>query len=345
LPHEQDFDWSVATAERALAYLKQLRVPPAPRHFELLFAYAAGHNQALNAALRNTVLTHGGLPEPELERLLKTHLAHHRLNEKVGEVSADVTAELGKVVHNIEAALRSTGDFSQSLEALVPQLGHALSAGELKTVVETLVAATRHLAENSRELEKRITVSKQLIQDLHQDLEAVRADSLTDELTGIANRKRFGQVLKMEAFEAKESGDPLCLALADVDNFKRLNDSFGHQAGDQVLRLIAQTLKHNIRSGAHACRYGGEEFALLLPKTELLDAVGLANTICTTVRARELVKKSRAQSLGHITLSIGVAAYRSGESEDAFVQRADECLYLAKQRGRDRVEVDVTLAA
>jgi diguanylate cyclase len=346
LPHEQNFDWSVATAERALAYLKQLRVPPSPRHFELLFAYAAGHNQELNAALRKTVLTHGGLPEPELQRLLKAHIAHHRLNEKVGEVSADVAAELGEIEQNIDAALRSTGDFGQSLEAPVPQLGRTLSASELKTVVETLAAATGHIAENCRELERRIAASKKLIQELHQDLEAVRAESLTDELTGMANRKRFGQVLKMEAFEAAESGDPLCLALADVDNFKRLNDSFGHQAGDQVLRLVAQMFSQAIKTGAHACRYGGEEFALLLPKTGLPDAVVIANTIRTRVRARELVKRSRAQSLGRITLSIGVTAYRPGESEDAFVQRADECLYLAKQRGRDRVEVEEdTLAA
>jgi diguanylate cyclase len=222
----------------------------------------------------------------------------------------------------------------------MPHLGGGLSARDLKMVVEALVDATKHVAEQSRALERRIAASKAVIQDLHQDLETVRAESLTDEMTGLANRRRFGQVLKMEAFEARETGDPLCLALADVDNFKRLNDSFGHQAGDRALRVVAQMFQRSIKTGAHACRYGGEEFALVLPRTELADAVALANNIRWTVKERELVKKLRGQPLGYVTLSIGVAAYRPGEPVDDLVHRADAYLYAAKQRGRDRVEAD-----
>ena len=339
MSQEQDFDWTVATAERAIAYLKQLNVPPGPKPFELLFAYAAGHDPKLNAAVR-TALAHGALHDTELQSLLKTHLQPNRLDEKIDAVSAEVSAELGEIVHNSDDALHSTGDFGLSLEALMPHLGGALSARELKMVVEALADATKHVAERSRELERRITASKALIQDLHQDLEAVRAESLTDEMTGLANRRRFGEVLKMEAFEARESGDPLCLALADVDNFKRLNDSFGHQAGDRALRVVAQMFQHSIKIGAHACRYGGEEFALVLPRTELADAVDLANIIRGAVKERELVKKSREQSLGHVTVSIGVAAYRPGEPVDELIHRADAYLYAAKQRGRDRVEAD-----
>jgi diguanylate cyclase len=262
------------------------------------------------------------------------------LDEKVETVSAEVSAELGEIVHNIDDALRSTGNFGLSLEALMPHLGGTLSASDLKMVVEALAEATKHVAEHSRALERRITASKAVIQDLHQDLETVRAESLTDEMTGLANRRRFGQVLKMEAFEARESGDPLCLALADVDNFKRLNDSFGHQAGDRALRVVAQMFQRSIKTGAHACRYGGEEFVLVLPRTELADAVALANTNRWTVKERELVKKLRGQLLGRVTLSIGVAVYRPGEPVDDFVRRADAYLYAAKQRGRDRVEAD-----
>jgi len=300
---EQEFDWTIGTAERAAAYLNQLSVAAA------------------------------GAPPS----LLKTHL---KLDEKVDAVSAEVSAELGAIVHNIDGALHSTGKFGLSLEALMPHLGGALSTRDLKMVVEALADATKHVAEYSRELERRITASKAVIQDLHQELEAVRTESLTDDMTGLANRRRFGQVLKMEVFEARESGNPLCLALADVDNFKRLNDSFGHQTGDRALRVVAQMFQHSIKAGAHACRYGGEEFVLVLPRTELAAAIDLANTIRGAVKARELVKQSRGQSLGHVTLSIGVTAYRPGEPMDDFVHRADAYLYAAKQRGRDRVEAE-----
>jgi diguanylate cyclase len=306
MAQEQEFDWTIATAERAAAYLRQFNVPL----------------------------------DTELQGLLNTHLPPNRLNEKVDAVSAEISAELGEIVHNIDDALHSTGNFGLSLEALMPFLGGALSPRDLKMVVEALADATKHVAEHSRALERRITASKAVIQDLHQELEAVRAESLTDEMTGLANRRRFGQVLKMEVFEARETGDPLCLALVDVDNFKRLNDSFGHQAGDRALRVVAQMFQHSIKAGAHACRYGGEEFVLVLPRTELAAAVDLANTIRGAVKARELVKQSRGQSLGHVTLSIGVAAYRPGEPVDDFVHRADAYLYAAKERGRDRVEAE-----
>jgi len=306
MAQEQEFDWTIATAERAAAYLRQFNVPL----------------------------------DTELQGLLNTHLPPNRLNEKVDAVSAEISAELGEIVHNIDGALHSTGNFGLSLEALMPFLGGALSPRDLKMVVEALADATKHVAEHSRALERRITASKAVIQDLHQELEAVRAESLTDEMTGLANRRRFGQVLKMEVFEARETGDPLCLALVDVDNFKRLNDSFGHQAGDRALRVVAQMFQHSIKAGAHACRYGGEEFVLVLPRTELAAAVDLANTIRGAVKARELVKQSRGQSLGHVTLSIGVAAYRPGEPVDDFVHRADAYLYAAKERGRDRVEAE-----
>jgi diguanylate cyclase len=225
---DQDLDWTVATC---------------------------GTGRRLSQAAKRA-------PDSEPPSLLETHL---KLDEKVDAVSAEVSAELGEIVHNIDDALRSTGTFGLSLEALMPHLGGALSARDLKMVVEALADATKHVAEHSRALERRITLSKLLIQDLHQDLEAARADSLTDDMTGLANRRRFGQVLKMEAFEARETGNPLCLALADVDNFKRLNDSLGHQAGDRALRVVAQMFQHSIKSGAHACRYGGEEFALCYP--------------------------------------------------------------------------------
>lgn len=328
----------MATAERALAYLKQLRTPPAPRNFELLFNYVAGHNPELNAALRRAILAHAGLSEIDADRLLRAYVPQYRLDEKVEEVGDELSAELASIVADIQHAARSTGDLGKSLQALMAHLGQASSAEQIKLVVGALVVAARAMAENSLKLEARIAQSKHLIQDLHQDLEALRAESLTDELTGIPNRKRFGQLLKMETLEADESGDPLCLAIVDVDNFKRVNDRFGHQTGDQVLRLVAQTLRRHMRPGDHAARYGGEEFALLLPRTGLREAVRITEQIRKAVGSREIIKRSSRQCIGLLTLSIGVTPYRLGETPDCFIGRADRCLYDAKQRGRDRVE-------
>ncbi len=340
MPDDSNFEWAVATGERALIYLKQLHTPPVPRNYELFFTYAAGYNRELNDAVRDAVFAHASLPEADVEHLLATHFPQHRLNEKVGEVGAQVVAELKQVIDTIHTASRSSEDFGQSLEQVAQQLGGIATAEQLKAVVEALLQVTHHMADHSRNLAKRAGDSKTLIQNLHQVLEMVRADALTDGLTGIANRRRFDQVLEMESVEAEHSGDPLCLALADVDHFKRFNDNFGHQTGDQVLRVVAQTLKNNIKGGDHVARYGGEEFALLLPRTALPDAVTLAEKLKAALKARQLVKKSTQQALGTLTLSVGVAAYRRGEPLQALVQRADRCLYVAKQGGRDRVECE-----
>jgi diguanylate cyclase len=254
LSDDRNFDGAVATAERALVYLKQLRTPPVPQNFELLYTYAAGHNAELNEALRDAVFAHARLPEAEIQRLLAAHIPRHRLNAKVGEVGAQMSSELKQVIDTIHTASRSTEDFGQALEELVPQLDRAVSPEQLKTVAEALLLVTRRMAEHSRTLAERAVDSKRLIQDLHQVLEAIGIESLTDDLTGIANRRRFEQVLEIETVEADESADPLCLALVDVDHFKRFNDNFGHQTGDQMLRVVAQTLKHNVKAGDHAAR-------------------------------------------------------------------------------------------
>ena len=123
-----------------------------------------------------------------------------------------------------------------------------------------------------------------------------------------------------------------------IDHFKLYNDTYGHQTGDQVLRLVAHTLKTNVKGRDLAARYGGEEFAIILPHTTLDDALKLAEQIRRAVYTKELVKKTTAESLGRITISIGAALYRPGESVEALIHSADSCLYAAKHAGRNMVK-------
>jgi diguanylate cyclase len=125
--------------------------------------------------------------------------------------------------------------------------------------------------------------------------------------------------------------------LTDIDHFKAFNDNFGHLTGDQVLRLVAMAVKHNVKGKDTAARYGGEEFAVVLPNTALRAAVTVAEHIRRAVMAKELMKRSTGEQLGGITISIGVAALRKGDSGQSLIERADICLYAAKRHGRNRV--------
>ena len=156
----------------------------------------------------------------------------------------------------------------------------------------------------------------------------------SDSLTGLANRYALDLLLDQQARMATRHKSPMSAIMLDIDHFKALNDQYGHLAGDEVLRRIAATLKQSLRASDIACRWGGEEFLLILTNTELAAATTVASTL------RERIEKSRHAFNGQliaVTVSAGVAAYRPDESRDGFVARADALLYRAKNEGRNRV--------
>ncbi|BAN47794.1 diguanylate cyclase [Metapseudomonas resinovorans] len=209
-------------------------------------------------------------------------------------------------------------------------------------VQEELLRAQQQLVDSlktsERELELRVAQRTDELQVLNARLEAL---SLTDALTGIANRRHFDQVLAQEWGRAQRIGEPLALAILDVDWFKHYNDHYGHPAGDSCLRQIAQALAATVcRSGDLVARYGGEEFVFLAPMTDAAGAQGIARKLVQAVA--ELALPHAQSPMGHVTVSIGVAAMQPGPagSPGLLLQRADAALYQAKKRGRSRVECE-----
>jgi diguanylate cyclase len=179
---------------------------------------------------------------------------------------------------------------------------------------------------------------------LRTKLADVRKESMTDPLTHIANRKAFDESIRGALAAVAEDGEAATLLLCDIDHFKNFNDNWGHQTGDQVLRLVAACLAENVKGRDTAARYGGEEFAVLLRGTPLEAATRVANQIRTTVETKKLVKKSTGDILGSITISIGVAQLAAGETAENVIRRADACLYGAKHNGRNLVVNEVIRA-
>jgi diguanylate cyclase len=129
--------------------------------------------------------------------------------------------------------------------------------------------------------------------------------------------------------------------MADIDHFKSFNDHYGHQTGDQVLRLVALSVKQNVKGRDVAARYGGEEFVVALPSTSLQSAITVADQIRRAVMTKELMKRSSGERLGRVTISIGVAVMRPSDTPQLLIERADMCLYAAKRHGRNRVICEV----
>ena len=220
-----------------------------------------------------------------------------------------------------------------------------MSLGQMRETANRLLRETRLMQDTNLRLEQRLEGSRDDIASLQRDLDEVRRESMLDPLTKIYNRKCFDEGLLRSISEANQNRQPLCLLLVDIDHFKRFNDTYGHQTGDQVLRLVAMTLKSNIKGKDIVARYGGEEFAAILPSTDLDGAVILADNIRRAIQAKELLKRSTNEKLGRITASFGAALYRPGEGASALIERADRCLYAAKHAGRNRVFSETELSS
>jgi diguanylate cyclase len=332
-----------ALAKTALALMAECSVIATPDNFELFYAYASGENPAITQAMGALISARRPFTPDILMDLRLRCLSGARAARAMEDLGSNMRCVIDDVLGKLEASARDTSNYKNTLSAATGELGAGFGEGnrtpaDLRALVDGLIAATRAMEVRTRSLEGELQVSSQQVNELRSKLDNVRKESLTDPLTGIANRKAFDdavhQVLEQMAMG---NGEEVALLLCDIDHFKTFNDTWGHQTGDQVLRLVASCLADNVKGRDTAARYGGEEFAVLLRGTGLVAATRVANQIRESVRTKKLVKKSTGEILGTITISVGVAQFMPGESVDSAIRRADACLYGAKHHGRNLV--------
>jgi diguanylate cyclase len=334
---------TLAYAETAMGQIKALRQPATPRNFEIWYTYATGHNPELNQTINDTLVREGRLTEQDLAGIYNRFLSPARFSDRVDEVGARIVGEIEQVMSMIENAIGNSTGFSESLAGAQQEIVSSTDRDQLRFIVETLVRATKEVEDANQTLQKRLVDSREEINVLQENLDAVRTESLTDPLTTLANRKYFEDSIKQFLDESDKNGTPLSVILTDIDHFKKFNDTYGHLTGDQVLRLVAIALKQNVKGHDVAARYGGEEFVVLLPRTALLAAVTVADNIRRAVMGKELMRRSTGETLGRVTISLGVAGWRKGDTVAALLERADACLYAAKHGGRNCVVAETAL--
>ncbi|MGB7260231.1 MAG: diguanylate cyclase [Pseudolabrys sp.] len=335
--HLDDHERTMAFAQIALDQIKALHQAASPRNFEIWYAYATGYNQPLNQRINELLGQNGGLTEGDLEQVYETYLSPTRFTERIDKVGNQVMGEIEQVMAMIDAAAGSASTYTESLADMTEKLGDSKDREGIRAIVESLVQTTREMEASNQKLEERLSASKQEINDLQENLEAVRTESLTDPLTQLANRKFFDTAIEQAIADSRTRNEPLSLMMTDIDHFKTFNDNYGHLTGDQVLRLVALSVKQNVKGQDTAARYGGEEFAIVLPNTVLRSAITVADHIRRAVMTKELMKRSTGEHLGRVTISIGVATLKKGDTAQMLIERTDGCLYAAKRHGRNRV--------
>ncbi|MCX9156191.1 GGDEF domain-containing protein [Niveibacterium sp. 24ML] len=276
------------------------------------------------------------------KRLRDVILKQGVLKKSLVDAQERLKAMLSGFVDHLTDFYATTGGYRDRLEHCATQVAEAQSIGDLASVVEEIIRETRSVqirTENSRgelaTLKQQADAASAEVARLKQELDSASEMVRHDPLTGALNRKGLDETLEREVGRAERSGTQICVALIDVDNFKQLNDTLGHTAGDEALVHLARVIGDTIRPQDSVARYGGEEFILVLPDTDLDSAVTVVQRL-----QRELTKRFflHDNSKRLITFSAGVSELDIKQPAKRSIDRADEAMYRAKRAGKNRVE-------
>lgn len=330
-------------AERALEILEERGYPPNPANFTIWYTHLSGKFPDLSEEVTRSESEEGGLTSEMSGQLFRKFFTQGEQEQALQDTGAKISQEMSEVLKILAEASGDAESFQSSLQSNLKDLTDDQGLDAITKAMKSLVGEAQKIQSSNADMQKRLEASSKEIMNLQENLDAVKKEALTDGLTGIGNRKTFDIAIERAIEEAKETGAPLTLAMTDIDFFKKFNDTYGHQTGDQVLKLVAKILDSNVREGETAARYGGEEFGLIMPGADLAEAAAICERVRTTVSSKQIRNRTTGESMGNITLSLGIALFRPEDTATDLLQRADAGLYYAKGAGRNQVVLETQI--
>jgi len=255
------------------------------------------------------------------------------LETRVRELDRELTTIAGLIQSHLEAS----GRYGESLAQAGRNLPSSIDPEKVRGVVRRLIEANEQMQRETSELSERLEKSRSQVAALRSRLVEAQAIGMSDSLTSLGNRRSFDVNLAEKIAEARAQKSEMCLVLGDLDHFKKINDNFGHPFGDLVLKFFAELLSKNIKDCDFAARFGGEEFAMILPRMKLDEAMQLTERIRGRLEAQQWMNSQNGQLFSKITASFGLVRLCEADDEETLLQRADTMLYEAKRAGRNRI--------
>jgi diguanylate cyclase len=274
-------------------------------------------------------------------RLKEVIFKQSQLKHSLNEARESLKQMLAGFVDHLAEFADSTSDYHDKIEICADRISNADDISELEDVLAEVIRETKIIQLNAQRSRDELRNAKQSVEDAEKRIgelqaELDKASTLVrhDQLTGVLNRRGLEEAFEKETARAQRRQSTLCVALLDIDNFKKLNDTLGHDAGDAALVHLTTVIRETMRPQDTVARFGGEEFIILLPDTPLEDAQTALVRLQRELTRRIFLHNNNRQL---ITFSAGVTDLRAGDTQSSVSKRADEAMFAAKQAGKNRV--------
>ncbi|PWI32643.1 GGDEF domain-containing protein [Vibrio albus] len=337
--NKEEFQKSTENLRKAVPLMIKNQVPTTPTNYALWYTYVDEAQPELNLELDKIVTEYGLCPPSSCEYLYK-HFIADKAETDVQELRSNLEILVNEIFMSMKDTLANTQDFQDMLDKHLGSLEQvdreSVSFEEVIGLLQNFVSESHEIKNSTHFFHQQLNNASKEITELKQQLEKVQKDALYDSLSSLLNRGAFDRDLATMC-QADKQKLPLCLILLDIDRFKDLNDKFGHVFGDMVIKAIAKRLQLGCREGITAYRYGGEEFALLVPNKSLRSAIQFADSIRRSIEKISIKDKRTGEQVENISASFGVAELNEGEQPINLIDNADQQLYQAKSLGRNRV--------
>ncbi|MEQ1687098.1 MAG: GGDEF domain-containing protein [Sphingopyxis sp.] len=304
-------------------------------NFEFARDCGTGHDPALAAAVQQHLADALPLTNAAVQEILAQHRPSQFTTERLAVVLETVDSQMAALIGLNDQTQGSASDYRVALEGQLREL----DAGGAASIASKLVTLTLGMVERSQAIEKEARESQKQTKKLRRDLERARHAADHDELTGLPNRRAFERRFSNEVERVRGAGGQLAVAFCDIDHFKKINDGYGHDTGDRVIKLVGNTLAAVTGNQCHVARHGGEEFVILLPGMSVEAAALMVDDARDEVSSKRLIQRDSGKHLPPVTFSAGIADAIASPSPTSALSAADKALYFAKAQGRNCISI------